>query len=144
MKLEVKRVESDEELESYHAIREQVLWNARGRAGSYDRHHPEEQKSGHYPLILLRDGEPLAVVRVDVEPPLAWFRLVAVREDEQRRGYGRYLLESAEQFAVAQGCTCLRSNVDHNAIGFYVRLGFQHRTRENSETSSPMEKHLGV
>jgi len=142
MNLQVKLVESDEEWESYHAIREQVLWNARGRAGSYDRDHPEERKPGHYPLILLRDGEPVGAVRVDVELPLAWFRLVAVREDEQRRGYGRYLLESAEQFAVAQGGNCLRSNVDHKALGFYLKLGFQHRTGENFETSIPMEKHL--
>lgn len=142
MKLEVKHVESDYEWENYHAIREEVPWNARGRAGSYERDHPEERKPGHYPLILLVDGEPLAAVRVDVELPLAWFRLVAVREDEQRHGFGRYLLESAEQFAVAQGCTGLRSNVDHNAIGFYLRLGFQQRTQENSEKSIPMEKHL--
>jgi len=142
MNLEVKCVETNDDWESYHTIREQVLWNARGRYASYERDHPEERKPGHYPLILLRDGEPLAVVRVDVEPPLAWFRLVAVREDEQRHGYGRHLLESAEQFAVAQGCTCLRSNVDHNALGFYLRLGFQQRTGENFETSIPMEKHL--
>jgi hypothetical protein len=41
---DLKVVASREDWAAYHAIRERVLWEARGRRG-YDRTHPDEQKS---------------------------------------------------------------------------------------------------
>lgn len=142
MASELRPVVSDDEWEAYHSIRERVLWNARGRVGVYDREHPDERKLGNHPFLLVQGGEPLGVVRVDLEPPVAWFRRVAVREDRQRQGYGRQLLELAQQFAVAHGCRRVCSNVDPAAVGFYRKLGFQERPSERSTTSIAMEKQL--
>src|SRR5262245_27494825 len=139
---ELKRVATEHEWGAYHSIREQVLWDARGNIGSYDRHHPDEFAPGHCPLLLLRDGDPVAVVRIDLDPPAAWFRRVAVREDVQRQGYGRRRLELAQEFAVAQGCTYLCSNVAPDAVEFYRKLGFRERAFDSAGTSIRMEKYL--
>ena len=56
---------------------------------------------------------------------------VAVREHVQRRGYGRRLLQAAEQFATAHGCTLVVSHVDPGAVGFYERCGFRREADEN-------------
>jgi len=142
LRCELKRVVTEQEWDVYHSIRERVLWTTRGDVGAYTRSHPDERAPGHYPLLLLRDGDPVGVVRVDVDPPDAWFRRVAVREDVQRQGCGRRLVELAQEFAVSRGCTRLCSNVAPDAVGFYRKLGFHHRGVESEDASIPMEKHL--
>ena len=124
--VELKLVSSSEDWNAYHSIRQHVLWEARGRHGSYDRSHPDEHKAGNFPCLLMVDGmEPTGAIRIDLDPPLAWFRRVAIRDDRQRQGYGRKMLELAADFARARGCNRVRSNVDHSAVEFYQRLGFQ-------------------
>ena len=89
MATELRPVATSEDWEAYHSIREQVLWEARGRFGSYDRSHPDEHKVGNFACLLVgSDDQPIGVVRIDLEPPLAWFRRVAIRADRQRQGYG--------------------------------------------------------
>jgi len=49
---------------------------------------------------------------------------VTIREDLQRRGYGRRMLAEAEAFARAQGCRRIESHVAADAVGFYDNCGF--------------------
>jgi GNAT superfamily N-acetyltransferase len=83
------------------------------------------------------------VIRVDVRDDVAWFRRVSIREDSQRSGYGRVLLQMAEGFARQQKCNEVRSNVAVDAVGFYERCGY---TRDFSTPacaeSIPMLKRL--
>jgi GNAT superfamily N-acetyltransferase len=111
---------------AYHAIRRRVLFELRGNGAAYDEHHPDETRPGHYPLLLWASGTPVGTIRVDIEGDQAILRRVAIREDLQRRGYGRQLLEAAEQFARCHHCTRLQSHVDIGAVGFYERCGFTH------------------
>jgi GNAT superfamily N-acetyltransferase len=122
---ELRAPASDAEWASYHEIRRRVLFERRGRGAEYDPHHPDETKPGNHPLLLLRDGIPVGVIRVDVDGDRAIFRRVAIHEDEQRRGHGRALLEAAEAFARAHGCTRVESHVDAGAVRFYERCGFR-------------------
>jgi len=115
---------SDVDWTVYHAIRRRVLFELRGNGAAYDANHPDERAANHHPLLFWTAHGPVAVIRVDVHGPVAIFRRVAVREDVQRRGYGRRLLEAAERFAQAQGCTRAESHVDASAVGFYERCGF--------------------
>jgi GNAT superfamily N-acetyltransferase len=143
MILELRLVSSPEDWEAYHAIRERVLWQARGRPGGYDRLHPDERKEGNFPHLLLTEaGEPIGTVRIDVIPPVAWLRRVAIREDRQRQGYGRKMLELAAEFARSCGCRQLRSNVADDAVGFYRKLGFDAVVAEAATTSVPMARPL--
>jgi GNAT superfamily N-acetyltransferase len=119
---ELRSPESPDQWGRYHAIRRRVLFEARGYA--YDAEHPDERRPGNHPKLLIYAGDPVGVVRIDLAPPGAILRRVAVREDVQRKGHGRALLALAEQFARNQGCTELRSSVDPGAVAFYEKCGF--------------------
>jgi len=133
MQVELKAPTTEEDWAAYHAIRRRVLFELRGNGAAYDEHHPDETRPGHHPLLLWVAGTPAGTIRVDVNGHRAILRRVAIREDLQRRGYGRQLLEEAEQFARQHGCTRLESYVDLGAVGFYERCGF---TRADSAAST--------
>lgn len=117
--------QSDDEWAAYHAIRRIVLFERRGQVGVYDPTHPDEMRSGHHSLLLWFEGEPIGTIRVDLADDEAVFRRVAVREDLQRQGHGRRMLELAEDFARNRGAHLARSHVDPGAVGFYKRCGFK-------------------
>ena len=131
MRVGLRTPETDDEWQSYHAIRRRVLFERRGRGASYDPNHPDEHRPGHHPLILWHADAPVAVIRVDVDGDVAIFRRVAVQEALQRQGFGRRLLELSEDFARRQGCSRVESHVDLAAVGFYERCGF-HRVAETA------------
>ena len=124
------------EWQAYHDIRRHVLFELRGLGSTYDPNHPDESRSGHFPLVLWASDAPVAVVRVDVENEVAVFRRVAVRADVQRRGFGRQLLEQAQLFAQHQGCTRIESHVDPDAVVFYERCGFERLAQSKRSAAS--------
>ena len=135
--------ETASDWDHYHTIRRRVLWERRGRYGTYDENHPDEYKSGHHPFLLTYEETPIGVVRVDVNGSTAILRRVAIREDVQRSGHGRVLLVLAESFAKANGCNHLYSFVSPDAVGFYEKCGFQRDPDEPADLEHvPMEKRL--
>lgn len=93
-------------------------------------------------MVLNLNDEPVGVLRIDVDGTTAWLRRVAVREDMQRQGHGRRMLELAAEFALAQGCEELRSFVDADAIEFYSKVGFAVVRLAGSEGGMLMERAL--
>lgn len=93
-------------------------------------------------MVLHLNDEPVGVLRIDVDGSTAWVRRVAIREDMQRQGHGRRMLQLASEFAVDEGCTMLRSFVDAAAIGFYRKLGFEVVRPAGSEGGMLMQKTL--
>jgi GNAT superfamily N-acetyltransferase len=132
----LRRPHSDDEWRTYHAIRRKVLFESRGSFGVYDENRPDERQTGNHPLMLIRGDEPIGVIRVDVRAQVAWFRRVAIREDLQREGHGRVLLQLAEDFARKQKCSEVRSNVASDAVGFYERCGYSHDFSKSAEIGS--------
>ena len=139
---ELRSPTSPDEWTAYHAIRREVLFERRGHVGTYDANHPDEHRAGNYPKILVHEGRVVAVIRIDLTPPVATFRRVAVREDAQRLGHGRQLLQLAEAFAAEHGCSDIVSSVDEAAIGFYLKCGFVRAAGHNPDKSAPMTKRL--
>jgi GNAT superfamily N-acetyltransferase len=119
-----RRPTTDTEWAAYHAIRKRVLFDLRGKGDVYDADHPDEHSPGHHPFVLWERTVPIGVIRIDVRGEVAMFRRVAIRDDLQRRGYGRRLLQAAERFASDRGCTRVESHVDPGAVEFYERCGF--------------------
>ena len=109
---------------SFHDIRRTVLFEARGEVGVYDENHPADRAPGNFPKLLLFRGEPVGVVRVDLDADTALIRRVAIRSDIQRHGHGRALLSLVEEFARQNGCRALVSHVAVDAVGFYEKCGF--------------------
>ena len=121
---ELRAPATDEEWRAYHEIRRHVLFELRGRGAAYDANHPDEHAQGNHPGVFWHDGEPIGAIRVDVDGQTAIFRLVAIREERQRRGLGRRMLQHAERFASSRGCVRADSHVFVGAVGFYERCGF--------------------
>jgi GNAT superfamily N-acetyltransferase len=143
MTCELRVVATVQEWEWYHSIRRRVLWEARGRPDSYDRTHPDEFKESNFPCLLLTElGEAVGTVRIDVDPPVAWLRRMAVGEGHQRRGFGSKMVELSADFARSRGCRRLRSNVAGDAVGFYRKLGFDVIADEGATASVPMVRQL--
>ena len=143
----LKAPASAEEWRTYHAIRRKVLFENRGLIGVYDEHRPDELASGHYPLVLLHHGEPIGVIRIDIDGEMAIFRRVAIRDDVQRCGHGKVMLALAEEFARSRGCSFVKSFVDPQAVGFYERCGFNHENSTSTDGADakhvPMYKKWG-
>jgi len=134
---------NDDEWLAYHAIRRTVLFENRGQVDVYVENHPDEFKPDNHPLVLVQCGVILGVIRVDVNVRVAWFRRVAIRQDKQRSGHGRTLLQLAEVFASRKGCAEIRSNVAREAVGFYLRCGYAKvAPTENQSDSVLMRKEL--
>jgi GNAT superfamily N-acetyltransferase len=140
----LKSPETKEEWQAYHDIRRMVLFENRGAFNVYDENHPDEFKKGHYPLVLIVDGQVEGVIRVDIDDArVAIFRRVAIRQELQRRGHGRILLSLAEKFASERGCDSIQSFVDKDAVGFYEKCGFAKQDhRSVSSKSVLMSKRL--
>jgi GNAT superfamily N-acetyltransferase len=135
--------QTDEEWRALHAIRRKVLFENRGKTEAYIENHPDDFKPGNHPLILVYEGDVIGVLRLDIAAPVAWLRRVAIREELQRQGHGRVLLQLAEAFAQAHGCHEIRSNAAIEAVEFYERCGY---TRDLSQAgpvnSVPVKKSL--
>jgi GNAT superfamily N-acetyltransferase len=121
----LKSPSTTEEWHAYHSIRRRVLWEARGRFGVYDDTHPDEHKAGHFPKLLIFEGAPIGVIRIDIAKSISWFRRVAIIESLQRRGHGSQLIKLAEEFVRRRGVLRIQSDVDQDAIPFYERFGFR-------------------
>lgn len=127
---------------AYHAIRRRVLFELRGMGAAYDANRPDERRPGNHPMLLWDAETPVGVIRIDVAGAVATFRRVAIRDDLQRRGYGRRLLDAAERFAKDQGCTRVEASVDSDAITFYERCGYRRTEHATTSNSTFMTKDL--
>ena len=136
VRAELRAPVTEEDWLAYHAIRRHVLFELRGST-AYNPAHPDEHRPGNYPFLLWDGDVAIGVIRVDIDGTRAIFRRVAIREDRQRCGYGRRLLETAEQFARRQLCTHIESHVDSGAIVFYERCGFV-RVSDNDDRKSTL------
>jgi GNAT superfamily N-acetyltransferase len=133
---------NEAEWQTYHEIRRTVLWEARSQSSVYDPNRPDERLANRFARILFFEDVPVGVLRIDVEPPNAIFRRVAVRVEHQRKGHGRMMLMLAEEFARKHGCVCVRSGVAPDAVGFYESCGFRRSTPATAVASVLMEKAL--
>ena len=132
---ELRAPETDEDWLAFHAIRRKVLFENRGK-DDYLENHPDDTKIGNHPLVLVHKGEVIGVVRVDVSESQAWLRRVAIREDLQRQGHGKVLLQLAEKFAKTANCSEVRTNAAVESVGFYERCGYVRDVEKLSPVNS--------
>jgi len=79
-----------QEWSAYHAIRRDAIFSALLPGQAYDEHDPDEFQHRHLPHVLVRDGEIIGTVRIDlVGETQVGLRLIAIRRDLQRQGHGR-------------------------------------------------------
>jgi Acetyltransferase (GNAT) domain len=120
----LRPVRSPQEWAACHAIRRQAIFAALLPDQAYDENDPDEIAPGNFPHVLLRDGEIVGVVRIDViGPSRAGLRLVGVRSDLQRQG--RVLLRLAEDAARLLGTTEITISAHPASLAFYLANGYR-------------------
>jgi len=119
-------VRSSREWAAYHAIRRDAIFASLLPNQVYDEHDPDEFAPGHFPHLLLRDGEVLGTVRIDlIGKSAAALRLIGIRPDVQRQGHGRTLLKLAEEAARARGKAEIVINAHPSSLDFYLANGYR-------------------
>jgi GNAT superfamily N-acetyltransferase len=122
----LRPVRSSGEWAAYHAIRRDAIFAALLPNQSYDEHDPDEFAPGHFPHLLLRDGEVVGTVRIDlIGERAAGFRLIGIRPDVQRQGHGGTLLKLAEEAARVLGKTEIVINAHPTSLDFYLANGYR-------------------
>src|SRR5215813_13668691 len=111
---------------AYHAIRRDAIFSALLPGQAYDEHDPDEFQHRHLPHVLVRNGEIIGTVRIDlVGETQAGLRLIAIRRDLQRQGHGSVLLKLAEHAARGLGRTEIVINAHPTSLSFYLANGYR-------------------
>jgi len=118
--------QSSEDWSAYHAIRRDAIFTPLLPLQDYDEHDADEFKPGHLPHLLVRNGEIIGTVRIDlIDPTQAGLRLIGIRNDLQRQGHGAILLQLAEKAAHAFGRTMVVINAHSTSLTFYLANGYR-------------------
>jgi len=132
-------VRTAQEWIAYHAIRRDSIFAPLLPGQAYDERDPDEFKPGNLPHVLVRDGEIVGTVRIDViDATQAGLRLIGIRNDLQRQGLGAVLLKLAEETALALGRTDVIINAHPTSLTFYLANGF---ARARGETKDRCRRH---
>ncbi len=112
----LRRPETAEDWQAYHAIRRRV----------FNLPRPEvDQSPDSHPLVLFAEGAPVGAIQVDrLDPNAAALRLVAIDSNSQGCGYGRAMLRAAEDFVRGLGCRHAVVYATPDAAGFYADSGY--------------------
>lgn len=124
MRYELRPVASPEDLAAMHAIRRAALFTA-DRGVVYNERHPHDLNPANQCFVLVFDGQPLGVVRLDPRGSNeAVVRLVGILPAAQGRGHGRALGALVEAEARRRGVSRLVLNARDGAVGFYEKSGW--------------------
>jgi predicted GNAT family N-acyltransferase len=109
---------------------------------------PEELEKEKDNLLIgaFEDGELMGCcMLVEEEPGTVRLRQMAVINDLQGKGYGKVLMQFAENLARDQGYKKITMHARKNALGFYEKMGYKLFGEEFEEITIPhyvMEKEL--
>jgi N-acetylglutamate synthase-like GNAT family acetyltransferase len=136
---ELKRVETVEDWRQLHAIRRAVLFSPVRHKFEYDENHPDDRAEGNVPYLLLLDGAPIGVVRLDKRASLGVVRLVAIRSERQREGHGRIMSDLIDAEELRLGITELCVNAAADAVGYYDKTGWKRGSWDPTELTGLAE-----
>jgi GNAT superfamily N-acetyltransferase len=104
-------VATEADWQALHALRRATLFAPGRHPGIvYDDNHPDDHAPDHVPYLLLRDGAPIGMVRLDFRGDTAVVRLVAIAPELQRQGHGTVLDRLVCETARARGVHTLVVN----------------------------------
>ena len=134
MKHELRSVSTPADWQAMHEIRRVTLFTEERHPGlAYDENHPLDRDPANQPLLLLLDGTPIGVVRLDWREPDAVVRLVGIVPHLQGGGHGRAMSELVDAAARRRGVTRLLVNAYRGALGFYERTGWRREEWDAAE-----------
>lgn len=123
MNLDVKKVESDLELEQAFQIRHKVFVQEQGVPAELEI---DEKENNSVHFLAKLHGEPIGTCRMRwYEPHVAKAERVAVVSDGRGTGAGRELMLALEEYARKKGAWKIILSAQTHAIPFYEKLGYE-------------------
>lgn len=123
MQFRIGPPESPEEFERYYALRWEVLRAPWHQPRGTER--DDQEATSTHAMLSNSSGSCLAVGRLQLNTPdEGQLRFMAVRPDQQGKGYGRQVLRYLEAQAVGQGATRMVLQARENAVAFYLSEGY--------------------
>ena len=138
MSYELRKVVTPEQWRAMHDIRRATLFAPSRHDESivYDENHADDRDPANQCFLLLLDGRPIGVARLDRRgDDEGVVRLVAIAPDQQRRGHGRAMGELVDAAARSRGMHKLLINAHESAVGFYERTGWRAQSWDPGELS---------
>ena len=127
-------VTTDADWQAMHTLRRTTLFSPERRPGFvYDANHPDDRALENVPYLLIGNGTPIGMVRLDYRGETAVVRLVAIAPDLKRQGHGTVLDRLVAEAARARGVGTLVVNSAPDAVGFYEKCGWQRHVWDKDE-----------
>tara|TARA_B110000467_G_C18284983_1_gene461012 strand:- start:105 stop:998 length:894 start_codon:yes stop_codon:yes gene_type:complete len=115
---------STTEFDKYYQLRWQVLRQSWHQALGSEQ--DELEARSYHRMIVDENQQVLAVGRLEKSSQhLAKIRYMAVNPEMQGKGLGQQIIDELEQLAQQLGVTEIELNARENALGFYLKLGYQ-------------------
>ena len=127
MSYELRPVTTAQDRAAMHAIRRATLFTPDRPGGIvvYDENHPHDLDPANQCFLLVLEGTPIGVVRLDPRGEREGVvRLVAILPELQGQGHGRALSDLVDTEARRRGMQKLSLNARQSAVGYYERMGW--------------------
>lgn len=123
MSTEIRSPKSKSEWEEYYDLRYRILRAPLNKPPGSERN--EGDSSGIH-LALYVNSKLKAIARLDkADEQIAQVRFVAVENDSRGKGYGRIIMEAAEELSIKRGDTKMILHARDYAVDFYLALNYE-------------------
>ncbi|XOV68919.1 MAG: GNAT family N-acetyltransferase [Fluviicola sp.] len=120
--MEIRSPKTKQEWEDYYDLRYRILREPLGKPRGSERN--EGDTTGIH--LALYDGNVLrAIARLDqTEPKISQTRFVAVDDSTRGKGFGRIIMNAAEQKSKEMGNEKMILHARDYALDFYLKIGY--------------------
>ncbi|WP_409294709.1 GNAT family N-acetyltransferase [Peribacillus sp. SCS-26] len=119
--MDVKVVESEEELQEAYAIRKKVFVEEQ-KVPLEEEIDQHEAEAVHF--LLYNNESPAGAGRFRIVDGIGKAERICVLHSGRKSGAGRLLMEALETYAANEGLKKMKLNAQIQAIPFYERLGY--------------------
>lgn len=122
--MNIKRIETEDELKEAFAIRKEVFIDEQGTPDDeeYDAFDNLEADCTH--ILIYQDGKAVGTGRIRTVEGTGKLERICIREPFRKGGVGRHIIQELEDIASEQGLSRVKLHGQTHAEGFYHKLGY--------------------
>ncbi|MCP3026654.1 GNAT family N-acetyltransferase [Halobacillus sp. A5] len=134
MKLDLRTVQSEEELKDAFSVREEVFINEQN-VSVEDEQNEYDETATH--IIGYVDEKPLIAARLRFVGDYGKFERICVAKSHRGQSLGKQVIVYMEAVAKEAGCQHSKLNAQTHAEGFYKNLGYETVSEEFLDAGIP-------